>query len=168
MWSYDIEAEVWTSEKMDGEIPVPRSGYSSCTVGDRIYIYGGEGESQLYQDLFVFDANTKTWSEITGLDLPSARKNACMACIFPNFVIFGGTTVKGYDGDLFSISLAKKTTQRLSTSDNIDSPGTRAYAQCWGYSLPNGEKEFLVANGETDGETPYSTLYTYSLSSRSW
>jgi hypothetical protein len=133
-----------------------------------MYMFGGEGESQLYQDLFVFDANNKAWSEITGIDLPSARKHACMACNFPEFAIFGGTTVKGYDGDLYSMNIANSSIKRLSTSDSYSSPGTRAFSECWAYTLPDGEKEFLVAIGETDGEVPYSTVYTYNLDNQAW
>jgi hypothetical protein len=131
-------------------------------------MFGGEGESQLFQDLHVFDANSNEWSEITGIDLPPARKDACMACNFPLFAIFGGTTVNGYDGDLYYIDLANNTVELLSNSEDSRSPGVRAHGACWAYPLASGDTELMVAIGETIGEASLSTIYTYSLLRREW
>jgi hypothetical protein len=168
MWSYNLHSETWSSEDTIGEVPNPRSGYSSCVAGDRIYLYGGEGETELYQDLFVFDTNSNQWSEITGIDLPPARKDACMACNFPVFAIYGGTTINGYDGDLYFINLAYNSVELLSSRDYTSNPGTRAHAKCWGYFTTDRDLEFILAIGETVGETPYSTIYTFSFNNKSW
>jgi hypothetical protein len=168
MWSYDIPTETWTLEKMYGETPSPRSGYASCAIGDRIYMFGGEGESQMLHDFFVFDTTSNEWTDITGTNMPPARKDACMACHFPTFALFGGTTANGYNGDLYYIDLAHNVVELLSDSQDSNSPGLRAHSECWAEPLDNGDIDFLVAIGETVGEVSYSTLYTYSLLRRNW
>jgi len=168
MWSFDIQTNRWSPVNMEGVVPEPRSGYSSCTVGDRIYLFGGEGTNQLYQDFHIFDANSLEWSSVTGVDWPSARKDACMACSFPYFGIFGGTTVNGYDGDLYYIDLRYKNVTLLSTAEEDKAgPGTLAHSECWAY--PSGDDVvMMVAIGETLGETPNEAIFTYSLNQQSW
>lgn len=170
MWTYDLITEDWSPEKMNGVVPNQRSGYASCVDGDRIYLFGGEGNNQLLQDFHIFDTNSLEWTEFTGVEWPPARKNACMACSFPYLAIYGGSTVNGYNGDLYYIDLRYKTVKLLSTSSDSGSPGILAHAECWATSTTtNGIRDTLtIAIGESTGETSLDGIFQFSLQTSSW
>jgi hypothetical protein len=167
LWVYDIETQIWKPELMFGDVPGPRSGHSTCTVGDRIYLYGGKGPDQLYRDFYIFDSIDRTWKQITTVEWPPARTDACMACEFPFFYIYGGRTVNGFDGDLFYIDLRYNTVELLSSSHNFDGPPPSAFSKCWAYTQDN-ETEFMLGLGETLGSSPVNTVFAYSLAKKIW
>lgn len=153
---------------MTGQVPEPRSGYSSCVEGDRIYMFGGEGSNQLFQDFYIFDSISYEWSQVTGVDWPSARKDACLVCKFPYFGIFGGTTINGYDGDLYYVDLRYNDITLISRPDDGLTPGRLAFMKCWVYETADGDIEFMVAIGESVGKNPKGDVFTYRLSKGNW
>jgi len=60
-WYYlDTETREWRAVEPPKEgSPVPRSGHTANLVGEsRIYILGGRGHRDEYNELWVFDAST--------------------------------------------------------------------------------------------------------------
>ncbi len=92
VWSYDIEADQWTTEGL-GKLPVPRASMAAATDGERIYLAGGQivgGAATARVD--VFNPLTGEWSSLG--DLPRARSGAAAAVINGQLHIVGGTSVK--------------------------------------------------------------------------
>ena len=79
--------------------------YSQATIGNRIYIFGGRqgidmGESSL-NDLFYFDIETKTWTQIPGNDtFPAERSFHQMVSVGEKLFVFGGCGKSGRLSDL--------------------------------------------------------------------
>lgn len=168
MWSYGIEKQSWEALKLNGNVPSPRSSASTCVVGDRIYLFGGEGDAVIYRDFFIFNILTNYWTQISDLDLPPARYGACMACFFPYFFIYGGVTVNGYDGSFYVINLRDMTVTEMPGYDSFIQIQKRAFSNCWAYKTKNGDIEYLLTSGETDGKNPAENAYVFTLSSKNW
>lgn len=92
LWSYDIEADLWTAEGL-GKLPSPRASMASATDGTRIFLIGGQavgGAASARVD--VYDPLTGEWSQFA--DLPRARSGAAAAVIGGTLHVAGGTSVK--------------------------------------------------------------------------
>eukprot|EP01130_Rhizamoeba_saxonica_P016897 TRINITY_DN790_c0_g1_i3.p1 TRINITY_DN790_c0_g1~~TRINITY_DN790_c0_g1_i3.p1 ORF type:complete len:840 (+),score=162.66 TRINITY_DN790_c0_g1_i3:259-2778(+) len=95
-WIFDIETELWSQQKMVGEIPTEILP-SSCNVDNEILIFGGFKEKCGQQNqIHVYDCNTKTWYKphISGT-IPRARNNHSMAYIESTQTLI---TVAGWNG----------------------------------------------------------------------
>jgi hypothetical protein len=109
-WSYDLDSNTWTN-KTPLVSPPARYGASAVydPVSDRVLIFGGWASGEYfepitYDDMWEYDYNANSWSEINQLAKPPARLLAHMAidpltCII---VLHGGG---GYDefGDPVSL-----------------------------------------------------------------
>lgn len=170
MWTFNIETEIWSQEKLIGDLPTPRSGYASCSVGDRIYYFGGEGDSQLYRDFYIFDTQSNSFTELDDIDWPTARKNACMLCNFPVFGIFGGVTVNGYQNDMYYINTRDNTINQISNNDP-QGPEPRSHMKCFSSPRIEGGKtkmEYQVVLGESFGETPQDSVFNFNPATSTW
>ena len=100
--------------------------YSQATIGNRIYIFGGRqgidmGESSL-NDLFYFDIETKTWTQIPGNDtFPAERSFHQMVSVGDNLFVFGGCGKSGRLSDLHEFDTA---TSKWIKHSNVISGGT--------------------------------------------
>jgi len=67
MWSFNTEINFWGRgwnwEFVDS-VPPGRIGHAAFVQNDFMYIFGGEGETQLYDDLWQFNFDDDTWTEI--------------------------------------------------------------------------------------------------------
>ena len=85
--------------------------YSQATIGNRIYIFGGRqgidmGECSL-NDLFYFDIETKTWTQIPGNDtFPAERSFHQMVSVGEKLFVFGGCGKNGRLSDLHEFDTA--------------------------------------------------------------
>ena len=85
--------------------------YSQATIGNRIYIFGGRqgidmGECSL-NDLFYFDIETKTWTQIPGNDtFPAERSFHQMVSVGEKLFVFGGCGKSGRLSDLHEFDTA--------------------------------------------------------------
>jgi N-acetylneuraminic acid mutarotase len=68
---YDIDTDTWS---FVAPLPFPRSDLAACTVGGKIYVFGGcrLGGTSVLSDVDVYDPETDTWSAVP-TDLPTAR-----------------------------------------------------------------------------------------------
>lgn len=80
--------------------PSPRSGHSLNAIGNKLYLFGGQWFESLHQrhlfnDLYCFDTDTQTWSEILPSSpsayVPAARQRHAAQVIDNKLVIFGGS-----------------------------------------------------------------------------
>jgi len=68
MWLFNMHSHKWTEIKYrnakDGQIPSARGGHAAVMINDRfLYVYGGYNHPNYFDDLWVFDMETRRWHE---------------------------------------------------------------------------------------------------------
>jgi len=99
-WAYDIQAGTWEKLQEQGQVPEPRSVHGGCTVGESVWIFGGEGAPSTighdgagthFNNSFLLDTNTLLWKKIDfKSDVPSPRGWFAATAIPGGAAIFGG------------------------------------------------------------------------------
>jgi len=96
---YDPATNTWTRK---ADIPTARGYTSTCVVNDKIYVLGGDAETQPISIVEVYDPATDTWAEQT--ELPTKRWSFTTSVVDGIiYVVAGNTnptrvrTVEAYD-----------------------------------------------------------------------
>ncbi len=158
-------ASVW-AELAPTQAPSPRYDHAMVLdgAGQTAYLFGGEGQFGVQDDLWAFDVGTQQWERmlLSGAG-PSARAGHVLA--FDNatrrLVIFGG---RGEGGglleDLWTIETATFTARQLRTNG----PSARQYIAA---AIDLSSRRLLVAFGlGADGIA--SDTWTFDLQTGSW
>lgn len=71
----DMTSLEWSQPQVEGPSPTPRSAHVACVFEDRyLVVFGGGSVARCYNDLWVFDTQSNTWSNPKpGGTTPSAR-----------------------------------------------------------------------------------------------
>lgn len=72
MWSLDLTTEAWAPVEHTGEVPCPRSFHAATSVGSKMYVFGGCGESGRLADLHEYCSESRTWRRLP--DAPVAGR----------------------------------------------------------------------------------------------
>lgn len=167
MWQFDLEKQTWSEIRSYGDLPSPRSGHATATLGDRIYSYGGGGSEKLHSDLHTFDTINLQWSELDlGDDMPPIRTYSCIAIVFPKLFVFAGITSEGISNDIWVIDLESFTTEKGS-SGGVGGPPEMSFPNCYATETED-DYEFQVFTGLAEGDAPVRTVYSYSYRSQKW
>lgn len=65
-WAHSPDTFEWSMPNVKGTIPSPRSGHKMCAVDGKLFSIGGgskENWDQKFNDVYVFDPATSTWSK---------------------------------------------------------------------------------------------------------
>ncbi|MCK4353607.1 hypothetical protein KAW65_09415 [candidate division WOR-3 bacterium] len=86
----------WNQVTPANDPPPARQGHCAW-VEDVMYIYGGQGETGLLDDIWSFDPVTETWTQLPsgGASTPVARENASMVGYGDDLYVYGGTDATG-------------------------------------------------------------------------
>lgn len=89
---FDLDSFKWTAVKAHGTIPPARSASSLVAVGTKLYLFGGLSHiSGWFDDLFVFDTETSTWSPLeTQGSKPRSRDKLQGVAVGSQIYYFGG------------------------------------------------------------------------------
>jgi len=96
---YDTETFEWRNVEtsmVKGLAPKSRTNHAAASVGNKMYIFGGNntsdtGNYQVLGDFHMFDTETLTWSQPEPLgEVPTARSGHCMVSIGTKLYLFGG------------------------------------------------------------------------------
>ena len=97
----------WEWPKYSGQAPSPRANHSVSVVGNKAYVFGGEGDTGLMNDLHCLDLVSMKWSLVMpnteAVDVPVGRWGQTMTPIHTGreegLLLYGGvdsnTTVLG-------------------------------------------------------------------------
>lgn len=166
MWIFDTETELWEPIKIVGTPPSPRSNYSACSFGNNIFLFGGRGEADLFNDLYIFDSITQYWIKYEdATSIPSPREGCCMVCSVPNLFLLGGTTVNGAVSEVWRYDM-RYGVSVLSTN-NLDAPQPYANANCFLYTS-QGRNYLVVADGIGNALQPLDSVYKYDYERDYW
>ncbi|KAA8541052.1 hypothetical protein F0562_025015 [Nyssa sinensis] len=88
---FDTVKQTWSEPVMKGTPPIPRDSHSCTTVGDYLFLFGGQAEENTLNDLHILDTSSNTWiSPILSGKGPEARQGHSAALIGIRLFIFGG------------------------------------------------------------------------------
>jgi len=76
-WELDTRTLVWSQPPLKGKFPCARSGHHMISMDNKIFLFGGglwDDTNKMwlkrYNDMFVYNADTQEWSEITQKNPP--------------------------------------------------------------------------------------------------
>lgn len=140
---YDIATDTWSEAAPE---PEPTGGAASCTLGSRIYVFGGDTSNRTT----IYDASTDSWSEAT--PPPVARNAHTCVTVGSVFYLLGGRVSTGGE---------------LATVERYD-PGTDTWTRL--PDMPSGRQWFgaavvdadvYVVAGQTDTGTLLDSVWLY-------
>ena len=181
LWMFDIDTQMWEciqessdtsnineenaalerNRVYDTVVPSRRFGYVSVVHNHKFVLFGGFDGTRWLNDMYEFDFQTKTWTEIHAKGtLPSVR--SCPAWAKDDtFVYIQG----GYDGverkaDFFACNLSTYTWMEMPCRGN--SPSPRYFHSCCLYS----NKMYLY--GGYSGSERLADMYAYDFETNHW
>jgi hypothetical protein len=92
-WIYDLGENTWTNITMAIK-PSARANHAMATIDctDNVVLSGGYNGDNYFDDTWIFDLSSKTWSEIQFSSHPQARAGHTMATVYNtrNVILHGG------------------------------------------------------------------------------
>ena len=72
--TFDMSALSWTSVATTGEPPAAVMDYSSCSLGNKMYYFGGNciPDGCFHNDLFTLDTLSKDWRQVDYIGSPTS------------------------------------------------------------------------------------------------
>jgi N-acetylneuraminic acid mutarotase len=133
----------------------------------RILMFGGnEGEGEVFNDLWAFDATTNTWTELilTGA-LPAARSQAAMAYdpVTRRMILFGGRADESTFGDTWAYDPVANAWTELHPGGTLPSPRFAHELVC----DPSRGLLVLFGGGDVDSRD-YNDTWTYDPAANAW
>ncbi|KAF8081838.1 hypothetical protein N665_0862s0002 [Sinapis alba] len=159
-------------EQKGGNTPGKRCSHGIAVVGDKLYSFGGELETNVAidKDLYVFDLNTQTWSIAPANgDVPSINSfGVCMVAVGTKLYVFGGRNENKVSSDFYSYDTLKNEWKFLTKLGEEGGPKTRTY-----HSMAADENNVYVFGGVNQGgglTTPYRfrTIEAYNIADGKW
>ena len=127
LYVYDIASGQWTLENgLQGLPPSPRSGHSVVVAADgrRVFVFGGATTGKLFNDIYILDLKSRTWTpllpKVTGTP-PKPRYNASAVLNGNKIVLHGGASQFGGLSDVWVFDLTELLWTELKTVG--ESPG---------------------------------------------
>lgn len=62
MHAYDITNNRWQTLRTNGVRPPKRLGHVMVAMDNKIYVHGGMNEMDIFDDLYVLDLDTCSWT----------------------------------------------------------------------------------------------------------
>lgn len=84
---YNPEVQVWETDE-DLVLPWPAAGQGSCTVGERLFVFGGYSFDDIHPRSACYDPATGAWTQID--PMPSPRAAMGVSVIDRTIYLFGG------------------------------------------------------------------------------
>ncbi len=177
--THAFEESGWVPITPPAPLPPARAGHCAW-VEDVMYIYGGQGETVLLDDIWSFDPIIETWTQLPtgGASTPVARKNASMVGYGDDLYVYGGKDANGLNlMDFWSYNLTSGNwTQKeghapsAGQSAALHNNDMYVYGGVWNYcdnfrddvrrySLPNdNEFHYVYTSGDAPGGCAYHAV----------
>ena len=154
LWCYDVADAQWELiNPVEGAAPYPAGRSYHCITSNgtnKIYVHAGCPESGRLSDLWVFDTEAKTWSELSSAP-PPARGGASIAYFDEKIYRingFDGKTEQGGALDVFDISTGSWGTITYKP-DGVEGPEARSVAALVPITT-HGKQYVVTMFGERD------------------
>jgi N-acetylneuraminic acid mutarotase len=102
-WLYDVASPAWSEFR--GPAPAKRNLYATVATNERMFVFGGNGESGPLNDLWSFDG--AAWSKLSPSGTPPPARGGVVGAALPGrMLVFGGQGSSGDLDDLWELSLS--------------------------------------------------------------
>jgi hypothetical protein len=135
-WIYKNSSNTW--ENVTGlERPPARAGHALVPIWStyKILLFGGADEVNLFNDTWIFDLVSQSWTKQIPGNLPSGRNMHAMAPIFgtDNIVLFGGMNNSSqFMNDTWIYDYSDNNWTQLIMSNSTESHTAPSLAALWG------------------------------------
>ena len=87
--TFDMSALSWTSVATTGGPPAAVMGYSSCSLGNKIYYFGGKcmDDECYHNDLFTLDTLSKDWRQVDYISSPTSNPMKKSGHVMASFTV---------------------------------------------------------------------------------
>jgi hypothetical protein len=175
-WAFDFASSSWSLLSEDGG-PSVRAIHAGVITGDRFVVYGGTGSKDgaaygpVYDETWVFDLATDTWTELDTTGGPGGRIFHAMATDGADRVwLFGGGDENAFFGpfysDMWELDLSTNTWTELAGNTGRGVPEGRIGADLL---YDEAENRLLVWGGHDITDLGNNNqLYAFSLDDFEW
>ncbi|KAF9432313.1 hypothetical protein BGZ76_010975 [Entomortierella beljakovae] len=162
LYIFDADTMHWSQPKTFGSIPPPCRAHSSTLVDNkRLYVFGGGDGPHYFNELYMLDTDTLTWTnpQTTG-DRP-CRRRAHTTCVYNNCIyVFGGGDGVQALNDTYKLDLSEMRWSEVKVT------GQPPIAR--GYHTSNLIKSQFIVYGGSDGHECFSDVHVLDLDTREW
>jgi len=126
----DFNARTWRAIHPKGNLPTKRTSHSAVIYQNKMYVFGGFSGDEYLNDLFEFDMETETWTDISSFckgDIPTARSRFCASVHDNCMYILGGWNKVGYFDDFYSYNFDTRVWTNL-TNEKFKIPCISQYS----------------------------------------
>ncbi|KAI5007607.1 hypothetical protein ZWY2020_054768 [Hordeum vulgare] len=113
----DVPTMTWTSPQVTGEVvPAPRDSHGAVTVGNGLFVYGGDCGDRYHGEVDVLDMDTMAWSRfsVKGAS-PGVRAGHAALGIGSKIYVIGGVGDKQYYSDAWILDVVDRSWTQLET-----------------------------------------------------
>ncbi|KAF9903735.1 hypothetical protein BX616_001547 [Lobosporangium transversale] len=162
LYIFDADTMHWSQPKTFGSIPPPCRAHTSTLVDNkRLYIFGGGDGPQYFNELYMLDTDTLTWTNPQTTGTRPCRRRAHTTCVYSNHIyVFGGGDGVQALNDTYQLDLITMHWSEVKTIGDI--PLSR------GYHTSNLIKSQWIIYGGSDGQECFSDVHVLDLDSKEW
>ncbi|KAF9113034.1 hypothetical protein BGX27_002340 [Mortierella sp. AM989] len=162
LYIFDADTMHWSQPKTFGSIPPPCRAHSSTLVDNkRLFIFGGGDGPHYFNELYMLDTDTLTWTNPQTTGSRPCRRRAHTTCFYNNCIyVFGGGDGVQALNDTYRLDL---TTMRWS---ELKTTGTPPMSR--GYHTSNLIKSHFIVYGGSDGHECFSDVHVLDLDTKVW
>ncbi|ETO07418.1 hypothetical protein RFI_29975, partial [Reticulomyxa filosa] len=114
---------VWYQPQFTGEPPVCRASHAAAVINHKMFIFGGNNNQKLFNDLHVLDTRDMKWTQpVTQGTPPCPRAGHTMAAVGHCLFVFGGSNGQKPLNDLFVFDTTTNTWKRPKANGTPPSP----------------------------------------------
>lgn len=152
---------------MSSRQPQPRDDHAAVGVGQKLFVWGGDGRSPKNQTrtVKIFDVPSMAWQQpenLRGSQVPDKCWDMAIATDGESAYSFGGSTNKDtYFDTVFKVDLSTLLCEKLTTGESSSAP-KKAQKGCMVYF-----NHKLIVHGGYSGE-PTGQLHTFDLKTGEW
>jgi N-acetylneuraminic acid mutarotase len=167
-WAYDVAADSWTDLGPSGSVPEARDGASLVynSSDKKVYLFGGWNGAREYNDTWVYDPPTNTWTELKPAgSVPAARDSQAM--VFEaktgKVILFGGWNQTTDFGDTWVYDPATNTWTDAAPAG--EGPSSRALSQM---ACEASTGKVILFGGGTSGNVATADMWVYDPAANTW
>jgi hypothetical protein len=166
--SYDVVNNKFSVVVPPDNKPVARSAHRTAIVGDRMVLFGGTAPEAL-SDTWVYDLNTKVWTEVYVDGAPSTpprRSQHVMYARGDSVLVHGGLSAsKSYLSDMWSFSMYYQQWSQMiySANDPASVPRERGGHMAWEW---NGY--FMIFGGTNTDAVAINDMWVFDFQWQRW
>ncbi|ODV89918.1 hypothetical protein CANCADRAFT_31017 [Tortispora caseinolytica NRRL Y-17796] len=149
--------------------PGGRYGHSLCSLGSKLYLFGGQRDSEFFNDIYEFDLENLLTSKSQGEwvllpvsgNAPNPRTNHSMIIYRNTLILFGGTDSVNWFNDVWCFDLSTSQWTEISTAGFVPVP-------CEGHTAALVDDAMYVLGGRSAESEDLNLLSALKLSSMRW